>query len=157
MLVDYVLFFFFSSRRRHTRCALVTGVQTCASDLYPAGPAVGHLTGYVGAASAEEYEKTKDPLLVTPGFKIGKDGLERSLEDRLRGKPGAKREEVTARGRLVRQLATRPDQPGETVRLTIAAGLQEYNARRLGTPSGAAVVHACLPGPVPALGSDKLR
>src|SRR3546814_8269807 len=26
----YVCFFFFSSRRRHTRCALVTGVQTCA-------------------------------------------------------------------------------------------------------------------------------
>src|SRR3546814_10079229 len=25
-----VQFFFFSSRRRHTRCALVTGVQTCA-------------------------------------------------------------------------------------------------------------------------------
>src|SRR3546814_5783369 len=29
--VRFVLvFFFFSSRRRHTRCALVTGVQTCA-------------------------------------------------------------------------------------------------------------------------------
>src|SRR3546814_3067532 len=26
----YLLLFFFSSRRRHTRCALVTGVQTCA-------------------------------------------------------------------------------------------------------------------------------
>src|SRR3546814_9528324 len=26
----YLCFFFFSSRRRHTRCALVTGVQTCA-------------------------------------------------------------------------------------------------------------------------------
>src|SRR3546814_2405849 len=26
----WLLFFFFSSRRRHTRCALVTGVQTCA-------------------------------------------------------------------------------------------------------------------------------
>src|SRR3546814_11641711 len=26
----YICFFFFSSRRRHTRCALVTGVQTCA-------------------------------------------------------------------------------------------------------------------------------
>src|SRR3546814_8792228 len=25
-----MLFFFFSSKRRHTRCALVTGVQTCA-------------------------------------------------------------------------------------------------------------------------------
>src|SRR3546814_3924643 len=29
-LCSYVLSFFFSSRRRHTRCALVTGVQTCA-------------------------------------------------------------------------------------------------------------------------------
>src|SRR3546814_10564508 len=29
-------FFFFSSRRRHTRCALVTGVQTCALPIYTA-------------------------------------------------------------------------------------------------------------------------
>src|SRR3546814_13923019 len=29
-IVSYVYIFFFSSRRRHTRCALVTGVQTCA-------------------------------------------------------------------------------------------------------------------------------
>src|SRR3546814_2322798 len=30
VFVFLVCFFFFSSRRRHTRCALVTGVQTCA-------------------------------------------------------------------------------------------------------------------------------
>src|SRR3546814_3631597 len=29
-----LVFFFFSSRRRHTRCALVTGVQTCALPIY---------------------------------------------------------------------------------------------------------------------------
>src|SRR3546814_10876630 len=29
-LCFFCIFFFFSSRRRHTRCALVTGVQTCA-------------------------------------------------------------------------------------------------------------------------------
>src|SRR3546814_7288082 len=29
------VFFFFSSRRRHTRCALVTGVQTCALPISP--------------------------------------------------------------------------------------------------------------------------
>src|SRR3546814_1404012 len=34
-LCVFVLFFF-SSRRRHTRCALVTGVQTCALPIYPA-------------------------------------------------------------------------------------------------------------------------
>src|SRR3546814_6224920 len=28
------VFFFFSSRRRHTRCALVTGVQTCALPIF---------------------------------------------------------------------------------------------------------------------------
>src|SRR3546814_2602056 len=30
-----MLLFFFSSRRRHTRCALVTGVQTCALPILP--------------------------------------------------------------------------------------------------------------------------
>src|SRR3546814_16814358 len=34
MLYLYFVFFFFSSRRRHTRCALVTGVQTCALPIY---------------------------------------------------------------------------------------------------------------------------
>src|SRR3546814_7726495 len=38
MEVTYVLcYFFFSSRRRHTRCALVTGVQTCALPICEAG------------------------------------------------------------------------------------------------------------------------
>src|SRR3546814_3836444 len=32
--VFYCSFFFFSSRRRHTRCALVTGVQTCALPIW---------------------------------------------------------------------------------------------------------------------------
>src|SRR3546814_20898181 len=31
------MLFFFSSRRRHTRCALVTGVQTCALPIFAAG------------------------------------------------------------------------------------------------------------------------
>src|SRR3546814_19025717 len=33
-------YFFFSSRRRHTRCALVTGVQTCALPIYAQGMAI---------------------------------------------------------------------------------------------------------------------
>src|SRR3546814_4568576 len=34
ILVLVLVSFFFSSRRRHTRCALVTGVQTCALPIY---------------------------------------------------------------------------------------------------------------------------
>src|SRR3546814_6558997 len=39
-----VVLFFVSSRRRHTRCALVTGVQTCALPIYPA--LHGHDVGF---------------------------------------------------------------------------------------------------------------
>src|SRR3546814_3850526 len=47
MLV-FVVFFFFSCRRRHTRCALVTGVQTCALPFY--SPATAHGDAAVRAA-----------------------------------------------------------------------------------------------------------
>jgi penicillin-binding protein 2 len=118
---------------------------------YPAGAAVAHLTGYVGAANAEQFKKTRDPLLVTPGFKLGKDGLEKQLEAQLRGTPGAKRVEVTARGKVVAELPTRADVPGKTQRLTIDAGLQEYAARRLGTNSGSTVVIDCRTGEMLAM------
>ncbi|MGK6323735.1 penicillin-binding protein 2 [Sphingomonas sp. DT-51] len=118
---------------------------------YPAGAAVAHLIGYVGAATAEQYKKVRDPLYLTPGFKLGKDGLEKTMEPLLRGTAGAKRVEVTARGKLVRELATRPDVPGRTLRLTIDAGLQEYAARRLGTNSGSCVVFDCTNGEMLAM------
>jgi penicillin-binding protein 2 len=118
---------------------------------YPDGAAVGHLLGYVGSASAADYAKTKDPLMLTPGFKVGKDSIERTFETTLRGVPGARRSEVTARGKLVRDLATRADVPGRTLQLTIDKGLQAYAARRLGTNSGSAVVLDCATGEMLAM------
>lgn len=120
---------------------------------YPAGATVGHLLGFVGTPSAKDYEKNRNPLLITPGFKLGKDGLEKAFDAKLTGKPGAKRVEVTARGKVVRELTTRPDTPGHTVRLTIDAGLQEYAGRRLATQSGSVVVIDCQSGDVLALSS----
>ena len=107
---------------------------------YPAGPSVAHLIGYVGAASAEEYAERKDPLMLTPGFKVGKDGLEKDFDETLRGRPGARRAEVTARGKLVRELETQGDQPGSTLQLTIDADLQDYASRRMGLESGSMVI-----------------
>jgi penicillin-binding protein 2 len=123
------------------------------SRFYPEGAAVGHLLGYVGAPSAEAYAKTKDPLYLTPGYKIGKDGVEKRIEEVLKGAPGARRSEVTARGKLVRELATRPDVPGETLRMTIDAGLQAYAARRLGENSGAVTVIDTQTGAILAMAS----
>lgn len=120
---------------------------------YPAGATVGHLLGYVGAATAEDYKARKDPLLITPGFKVGKDGLEKAFDRHLTGKPGAKRVEVTARGKIVKELTTRPDSPGRSIKLTIDAGLQEFAGRRLATQSGSVVVLDCHNGDVLALAS----
>ena len=118
------------------------GVQATRgfSRYYPDGPAVAHLLGYVGTANAKEYEaEDKNPLLIIPGFKIGKQGLEKVLEPHLRGTPGGQRVEVTARGKLVKELDPKPDRSGQTVQLTIDQGLQQYAARRMGDQSGALV------------------
>jgi penicillin-binding protein 2 len=116
------------------------------SRFYPTGPSVGHLIGYVGAASREEYEAEPVPLLVTPGFKLGKDGLEKQFEQTLRGEPGARRVEVTASGRIVRDLDMREDVQGKAIQLTIDGPLQDYAARRIGLESGSVVVLDCLTG-----------
>ncbi|MGZ8998184.1 MAG: penicillin-binding protein 2, partial [Allosphingosinicella sp.] len=114
---------------------------------YPEGAAVGHLVGYVGTPNHEEFEaENRNPLLVTPGFKVGKEGLEAVMERRLRGRPGAARVEVTARGRLVRELRTVDDVSGPPLRTTIDAGLQSFAARRLGDESGACIVMDCNSG-----------
>lgn len=124
------------------------------SRFYPDGAAVAHLVGYVGTPNKEEYEKEgKAPLLITPGFKIGKEGVEKTMEPRLRGRPGAERVEVTAGGKLVRPLSTLPDKTGGALPLTIDAGLQTFAARRLGEESGSVVVLDCLTGDILALAS----
>ncbi|OAN99406.1 penicillin-binding protein 2 [Sphingomonadales bacterium EhC05] len=115
---------------------------------YPTGAAIGHLVGYVGIPSSEDYKDNPDPILITPGYRLGKDGLEKTFEDRLQGKPGAKRVEVTARGKIVRELSSRPDVPGKALQLTLDIDLQEYAARRLGPESGSVVVMDCKTGDI---------
>src|SRR3546814_5096534 len=43
----YLSMFFFSSRRRHTRCALVTGVQTCALPIFRDKVRVGRAQDHI--------------------------------------------------------------------------------------------------------------
>jgi penicillin-binding protein 2 len=121
---------------------------------YPGGSTVGQLVGYVGAASAEEYEKeNKNPLLLVPGVKIGKEGLEKVLEPILRGQPGGQRVEVTARGKIVKELDPKPDISGGTVQLTIDSDLHQYAARRIGDQSASVVVIDVTTGDILAMPS----
>ncbi len=118
------------------------------SRVYPDADHFAHLLGYVGAPTPEQFKATRDPLLIFPGFRIGKDGVERTQDKILRGHAGAHRVEVTARGKVIRELDTRSDTPGETLKLTIDRDLQSYAARRLGDNSGSIIVIDCLTGDV---------
>lgn len=93
---------------------------------YPYNDHAAHLLGYVGAV--DEKDMTEDPLLRLPEFKIGKNGIEKMMEERLRGKAGIRQLEVNVHGVPVREIGKTPSIAGETVPLTIDAELQEYAA-----------------------------
>ena len=91
--------------------------------VYPLGGSAGHLTGYVQGISAEELEKLKDQGYSSTSV-IGKIGLEKLWEDRLRGVDGCSVDIVNQSGKKQRTLVSRPQRDGENIRLTIDAALQ---------------------------------
>ncbi len=116
---------------------------------YPFAQMTAHLIGYVGAVS--EKDMTNDALLQLPGFKIGKNGLERAFESELRGTAGNSKVEVNALGRVIRELSRDDGVPGRNVRLTVDTEIQNFASRRLGEESGSAVVMNIHTGDVIAL------
>src|SRR3546814_5077566 len=71
-------FFYFSSRRRHTRCALVTGVQTCAlpiSSPIAAVRSAGKLLGRKTSEGFYRYVDGQKQLPVEPAVPSLPDGL----------------------------------------------------------------------------------
>src|SRR3546814_10269402 len=59
-------YFFYSSRRRHTRCALVTGVQTCALPISPPGP-----TSRATEATAQTSDPSSSAAVTSPATAPG--------------------------------------------------------------------------------------
>ena len=105
---------------------------------YPHADVAAHALGYVAAVS--ETELTGDPLLELPGFRIGKDGIERSYEKVLRGGAGSSQVEVNSVGRVIRELARKDPEPGEDLTVTIDAGLQRFLYARLSQEVAASAV-----------------
>mgnify|MGYP003664903645 FL=1 len=119
---------------------------------YPYGSIVAHVLGYVAAVSEKDLDN--DPLLKLPGFRVGRAGVERVHDLKLRGTGGSSEVEVNAFGRMIRELSRREGQPGAEVMLTLDVGLQEFIAKRLGEESASVVVMDVLTGDVLAMVSN---
>jgi penicillin-binding protein 2 len=91
---------------------------------YPGKFEGAHLLGYV--ASPSEAEQENDSMLTLSGLKVGKVGLEKFYDVRLRGVPGHSAFEVNALRKIVRQLDQMPSVPGEDIHLSIDSRLQSY-------------------------------
>lgn len=83
-------------------------IQSVPKRYYPDGEAVASFVGYTGEITESDlnspaYEGYK------PGQQVGKGGLEKEYEKRLRGREGVRFDEVDARGRPVRGEGPRPD------------------------------------------------
>src|SRR3546814_9001440 len=70
--VQVVEMYFFSSRRRHTRCALVTGVQTCALPILL--HKIGHRLGLIGKLADPE-ERVQIAQAALPFLQIRLDDI----------------------------------------------------------------------------------
>ncbi|PZO04779.1 MAG: penicillin-binding protein 2 [Alphaproteobacteria bacterium] len=126
------------------------GVMADMNDarFYPFGGAFAHVIGYVAKpndrdiAAIRERDEDVPQILYNPGFRIGRQGVEKALDTRLRGVEGGNRVEVDARGRVVAEDigGSKPAVPGDEVVLTLDADIQNRALEVFGEESGGAVL-----------------
>ena len=93
---------------------------------YPYGEVVAHVIGYVGEADEEEVGQG-----LVLGSRLGKMGVERSEDERLRGEIGEELVEVDATGKRVDLIGKREAVAGKAVKLNIDAELSKEIGRIL--------------------------
>lgn len=127
-------------------------IQEGFARLYPFSDATAHVIGYVAPPSKDE--AGKDPLLKMPGYRIGKSGMEKALNDDLKGRAGDQQLEVNVVGREVRELGRRDPIHGQRLTLSLDAELQQQLYTRLSKErSASAVIMDVQTGEVYALAS----
>ncbi|MEO1425490.1 MAG: penicillin-binding protein 2 [Pseudomonadota bacterium] len=114
---------------------------------YPLGNGSAFVIGYVGSPNDRDLQDpalspTERKMLREPGFKVGREGLEKRYDDELRGKAGEKLVKVNAHGRVIDEIddGMTPPEQGQQLALTIDSELQMAAMESLGDQSGSAVV-----------------
>ena len=104
----------------------IKGIKIIDTDerIYPLGEASSHLLGYVQSINADELKEKKD-LGYTSQSVIGKTGLEKIYEDRLKATDGAEIYITGEDGNKVKTIDKKAAKDGETIKLTIDSSIQQ--------------------------------
>ncbi len=122
------------------------------SRFYPFNNIVAHILGYVGILN--EQEKQELNINNIADFNVGKYGIEKYYENKLRGEFGYKQIEVNAYGKQVREITNVPSSSGSDLYINIDLSLQQKAMSYLSeTHSASAIVMDCRTGGVLILAS----
>lgn len=90
-----------------------------------------HALGYVSQVQPDDLIGDDDRLLRRPDARIGRKGIERTMEKSLRGQAGERLMEINALGQEQRVISRKPPVPGRRIMTTLDLGLQIYAEQRL--------------------------
>lgn len=99
-------------------------IQTDSIRSYPYESIASHIIGYLGKINPQEYQ-TGDRARFGLNSLVGRTGIEKVFDSKLRGWRGGKQVEVNARGERIRVVAEKAPIPGEDITLTIDLELQK--------------------------------
>ena len=122
---------------------------------YPFSEVYTHILGYVSQPNEEEIlaNETVQERFV-PGMKIGKLGLEKTLENHLIGTNAIQRYEVNAYGKRINQLEHQKGKQGLRVRLTVDTEVQKACGKLLNDRAGSISVMDIYTGDIIAMYSS---
>ena len=106
--------------------------------IYPEKEFFSHLLGYVNKPSKKDLNLpyiSKMPML-----NIGKQGIEKSFNELLVGKPGNKEVEVNASGRIIREISKTPSLKGDNIKLSVDTKLQKFSFSKLSIHKAGSIV-----------------
>jgi len=100
-----------------------------------------HILGYVSEVSVKDLENSSLLREINvPGLKTGKNGLEKSLNKEMIGRPGLQRFEVNAHGKRIKELKLIQGTPGKNYRITLDIEVQKLAGELLKDKSGSICV-----------------
>ena len=106
--------------------------------VYPQNEIFSHLLGYLNKPSKKDFNLpyiSRMPLL-----NIGQQGVEKTFNEKLVGKPGNKEIEVNSSGRVIREISKRMSIKGENIILSLDSILQKFVSEKLSNHKAGSIV-----------------